>query len=270
MSQALFPGFDHADRAEMQRALSRPDGAVFVIERDAHSLGGYVEVGARSVSDGCDTSPVGYIEAWYVDPDLRRKGLGKLLLDAAESWSASRGYQEMGSDALVENEVSHAAHKAAGYEEVCRTVVFRKTIRGPVKSSNVKEAIPFYWVENIERSLAFYVDGLGFVTTREWIDGGKLKWCSLDLGDASVMLQEISADPEHRRRFDSKKGVGVAMNFICVDAIALYRELKSRGIDASRPFVGNGMWVTQVTDPDGYELYFESPTDAAEEKELEE
>jgi hypothetical protein len=30
------------------------------------------------------------------------------------------------------------------------------------------------------------------------------------------------------------------------------------------------MWVTRVTDPDGYEMFFESPTDAPEEKELEE
>jgi lactoylglutathione lyase len=55
------------------------------------------------------------------------------------------------------------------------------------------------------------------------------------------------------------------MNFICRDAIALWREFTSRGVDARRPFVGNGMWVTGITDPDGYELYFESKTDVPEE-----
>ncbi|HEY1951278.1 MAG TPA: hypothetical protein VGG76_00605, partial [Gemmatimonadaceae bacterium] len=63
-------------------------------------------------------------------------------------------------------------------------------------------------------------------------------------------------------------GVGVSINFVCKDAVALYREFRSRGIDAKRPFVGNGMWVTHVRDPDGYNLYFESPTDAPEESEL--
>ena len=29
--------------------------------------------------------------------------------------------------------------------------------------------------------------------------------------------------------------------------------------------VGNGMWVTEVTDPDGYNLSFQSATDVAEE-----
>lgn len=41
-------------------------------------------------------------------------------------------------------------------------------------------------------------------------------------------------------------------------------------VEARRPFVGNGMWVTSVVDPDGYQLYFESRTDAPEESIYEE
>lgn len=51
---------------------------------------------------------------------------------------------------------------------------------------------------------------------------------------------------------------------MCQDAIAVHHNLVARGIDASRPFVGNNLWVTSVTDPDGYRLDFESPTDVAE------
>ena len=47
--------------------------------------------------------------------------------------------------------------------------------------------------------------------------------------------------------------------------MSLYRELVGRGVEARRPSVGNRLWVTQVTDPDGYRLFFESPTDAPEE-----
>jgi lactoylglutathione lyase len=47
--------------------------------------------------------------------------------------------------------------------------------------------------------------------------------------------------------------------------VKLWRDFTSRGIPAERPFVGNGMWVTQVSDPDGYDLLFESETDAPEE-----
>jgi hypothetical protein len=41
----------------------------------------------------------------------------------------------------------------------------------------------------------------------------------------------------------------------------------SRGIQAAKPFVGNAMWVTFVTDPNGYKLDFQSPTDVPEETE---
>jgi hypothetical protein len=59
----------------------------------------------------------------------------------------------------------------------------------------------------------------------------------------------------------------VSVCFICEDALALYHEAKTRGLEPSRPFVGNGMWVTSFTDPDGHRLEFESITDVPEETE---
>jgi lactoylglutathione lyase len=64
--------------------------------------------------------------------------------------------------------------------------------------------------------------------------------------------------------------VGVSICFTCRDALAIYRELRSKGVEAQRPFVGNAMWVTSVSDPDGYKLVFESLTDAPEESEYSE
>jgi lactoylglutathione lyase len=131
--------------------------------------------------------------------------------------------------------------------------------------SNVRQAVPFFGVRDIEQSVRFYVDGLGFTLTKQWVDSGKLRWCWLELGHAAVMLQEFWRDGPHCNLPDGKVGVGVSINFICTDALGLWRDFISRGLAARRPFVGNGMWVTQVVDPDGYELYFESPTDAVEE-----
>jgi catechol 2,3-dioxygenase-like lactoylglutathione lyase family enzyme len=130
---------------------------------------------------------------------------------------------------------------------------------------NVKQAVPLFGVRDIESSLRFYVDGLGFSMSKSWTPDGKLRWCWLDLGSAAVMLQEFWSDGDHSNTPTSKVGVGVSINFTCSDALSIYREFKSRGVEARRPFVGNAMWVTQVTDPDGYELYFESPTDVPEE-----
>ena len=127
MSVALFPDYTADDLAKgMREFRARSDGEVFIAEREDGSVAGFVEVGSRPYADGCETSPVGYIVAWYVDPDVRRSGYGRDLLKAAENWARSRGYHEMASDALLDNEISHAAHYRAGYEEVDRVVQFRK------------------------------------------------------------------------------------------------------------------------------------------------
>jgi len=47
--------------------------------------------------------------------------------------------------------------------------------------------------------------------------------------------------------------------------LAIYRDVTSRGVAASIPFVGNAMWATSMLDPDGYRISFESPTDAPED-----
>jgi len=140
------------------------------------------------------------------------------------------------------------------------------TITESPATTNVKQAVPFFLITSMEKSLRFYVDGLGFVMKNQWIDEGKLRWCWLQIGDAALMLQEYRAE----RIPKEKLGVGAAVCFQCQDALQIYREIKSRGIEVKRPFVGNAMWVTCLTDPDGYKIDFESPTDAPEESEYSE
>ena len=132
-------------------------------------------------------------------------------------------------------------------------------------ASNVKQAVPFFNVTDIEASLRFYVDGLGFVLTNQWVPEGRVRWCWLQLGDAAVMLQEYWRDGQPAGAPEGRLGLGVSICFTCADALAIYHALISRAIAATRPFVGNGLWVTSVTDPDGYRLDFESPTEVPEE-----
>ena len=125
MREALWPDCTDADNDVW---FARADAATFLALRDNGTLCGFVEVGARAYADGCDSSPVGYIEGWWVDDDVRRRGVGRALFVAAEEWARSMGYTEMASDALIDNAVSHEAHQRCGYEEVERLVVFRKTL----------------------------------------------------------------------------------------------------------------------------------------------
>ena len=143
-----------------------------------------------------------------------------------------------------------------------------------ITSVNVKQAVPFFGVSNMEASLRFYIEGLGFKMKHWWVPDraednpdGRIRWCWLQLGDASLMLQEFL--PERRPK--EALGTGTSVCFMCEDALALYREFKSRGIQTrKRPFVGNRLWVVPLADPDGYRIEFESPTDVPEESELEE
>lgn len=115
-------------QAEMRAILSDPDSPVFVAVRPDGRLGGFLEGGLRKYAEGCETSPVGYIEGWYVDADLRRRGVGGALVRAMETWARERGLREVASDTWIENETSIAAHKRLGYEEVERMVCFVKRL----------------------------------------------------------------------------------------------------------------------------------------------
>lgn len=128
----------------------------------------------------------------------------------------------------------------------------------------VKQVVPFLGVADMTRSLHFYVDGLGFEMTKHWIDEGVLRWCWLQLGGAALMLQEYKKEGHGAWMPDGKVGVGVTLCFICEDALAIYRQAIQRGLQAATPFVGNAMWVTTLTDPDGYQILFESDTDVPE------
>jgi aminoglycoside 6'-N-acetyltransferase I len=129
MRFALWPDMDYDITDEMHQLMARPDESpVFVIERSDGRLGGFIETGTRSYADGCESSPVGYIEGWYVDPDLRRQGVGRALIRRAEEWARERGLTEMASDADLGNEISIQAHKAIGYQEVGRVVEFARRL----------------------------------------------------------------------------------------------------------------------------------------------
>ncbi len=73
-------------------------------------------------------APVGYIEGWYVDEDVRHQGVGRTLVEAAESWARWRGCRQMASDTKLWNTISHQAHGAVGYEEIARLVLFKKDL----------------------------------------------------------------------------------------------------------------------------------------------
>jgi len=129
MRRALWP-HDTAARHEVEMAawLARPDAAVVVCGRELGGLCGFAEVSVRSYADGCASSPVAFLEGWYVDPDRRGSGVGRALVGAVEAWARERGLQELASDALLDNEAGQRAHERLGFIEVDRAVRYRKPL----------------------------------------------------------------------------------------------------------------------------------------------
>jgi len=104
--------------------------AAFLAEADGQIVG-FIEVGLRSHADGCNPRhPVGFLEGWYVEPALRKRGVGAALVKAAEQWSRAQGCREMASDTWIDHQESQRAHAALGFEVVDRCVHFRKSLAG--------------------------------------------------------------------------------------------------------------------------------------------
>ena len=135
------------------------------------------------------------------------------------------------------------------------------------RNSNITEVVPFLRVADMPASIHFYVDGLNARIAARWEPDGELRWCRLELGGSALMLQTFGTGLRERAS-STQLGLGVSLAFQCRDAVALYHDLRSRGVAASEPFVGNGLWNTSVTDPDGYVLEFASLTDLPEETRL--
>lgn len=132
MRCALWPdGSESEHRREIDRYLAgvAQEPAEVILAEDAagHAVG-FVELSIRAYAEGCSTQGVAYLEGWYVEPDARRRGVGRALVEAAEEWGRVQGCSELASDAHPENDVSRAAHRAAGFDEVGLVRCFRKEI----------------------------------------------------------------------------------------------------------------------------------------------
>lgn len=127
--------------------------AVLVAENEARTAQGFVELTIRSHAEGCAPGRIAYLEGWYVEPALRRKGVGRALLRAAEQWARRNHCRELASDAWSTNRQSRKVHLAMGFEEIGTIRCFRKVLRiegsarkrapggGPTRRAEVRSAV---------------------------------------------------------------------------------------------------------------------------------
>lgn len=104
-------------------------------------------------------------------------------------------------------------------------------------------------VSDMDRSVDFYVNNLGFEMTRSWAPEGKILWCKLDLGEAQLMLQQSDCD--------GLGGRGVTFYAIVSNIDEYHKMIRANGVkatDIEEAFYG--MRQSYVRDPDGYSLCF--------------
>jgi len=101
---------------------------IVVCENEEAELIGFAELRIRNYAEGSENLAVPYLEGWFVDASHRGKAVGGLLISCAEQWARSQGYDELASDAEIDNEGSISAHLALGFQEVERSVSFIKKL----------------------------------------------------------------------------------------------------------------------------------------------
>ncbi len=129
--------------------------------------------------------------------------------------------------------------------------------------ANVRAVWPLLAVDDLEASMAFYRDMLGFRLVGQADADGTVFWCRLERDGASIMLQAAELEDDGPA---SGRGRGVSLYFVCDDVDALHQELSSRGLRLDEPHIAYyAMKQLFVPDPNGYVVCFESHTDTPAE-----
>jgi len=136
----------------------------------------------------------------------------------------------------------------------------RKAKAAPAKSGNgrarllaLRSASPSFTVNDLDKSLGWYRDVLGFDVEETWKDDGKVIGVSLKAGDVSFMIGQ----DDWKKGRDRKKGEGFRM--FCttkksVDDIAKRIESKGGTLDQGPTDQPWGARVISLTDPDGFKI----------------
>ena len=119
--------------AELEALTALPQPYVaFLAFTEAGEPIGMVDARVRNYAEGAPQYHAAYIEDLWVDPAHRGRRVATELLKAVEDWALDEGMRWLGSDALLDNSASHSWHRAAGFEEIERLVVFGKPLGPPV------------------------------------------------------------------------------------------------------------------------------------------
>ena len=115
-------------KKEFEEFAENQNMVSFIIYEDSNPIG-FANLSIRyDYVEGCETTPVAYLEGIYVDEKYRNRGYGRDLVKACENWAKDRDIKEFASDCELTNLSSFAFHKAIGFEEANRIICFKKDL----------------------------------------------------------------------------------------------------------------------------------------------
>jgi GNAT superfamily N-acetyltransferase len=267
MRDALWPGSlsDHRSETEnyFDESLELP--VVFVAE-EAGGLVGFLELDFRKYAPGCRSSPVAFVEGWYVDPHARGRGAGRSLMREAEAYARIKGSEELASDAELDNLEGIVAHAALGFEEVEQVACFRRQLSAAPHAAapataTIRAVMPVLMCRDVAAAVLFY-GRLGF--DRLFQDSAtEPRYAVVKRDLAQLHLQWVDANQWHAKLDRPNYRLLVA------DVDLLFKELAAKGAagtgDSPWAVPATTPWGTRefhVRDPDGNGLQLFTPQSA--------
>lgn len=129
LRRALWPDCG-TELAELQQLLQ--EGGTVLLAFDQDRPVGLAEANLRHDHvNGTASSPVGFLEGWYVVETWRGKGIGRALVAEVARWARAQGCSELASDTALDNALAQAAHLGTGFAETERVIYYRMPLDGP-------------------------------------------------------------------------------------------------------------------------------------------
>jgi uncharacterized glyoxalase superfamily protein PhnB len=132
-------------------------------------------------------------------------------------------------------------------------------VRAKSEALKMSSASPGFTVNDVEKSLAWYRDVLGFVVEDRWEQHGKLTGVQLGAGSVTFMLGQ----DDWKKGRDRKKGEGFRLHCTTtqdVDALAERIEVRGGKLDQEPRDQPWGMRDFALTDPDGFKITIAATT----------
>ena len=104
------------------------ESAVFAEKREDGFVGVALCRLRHDYVEGCETSPVGYLEGVGVKESCRNQGIAKRLVEECERWAKEMGCSEFASDCELSNTASLHFHLQIGFQEQNRIICFKKVL----------------------------------------------------------------------------------------------------------------------------------------------